>query len=258
MERSINKYKNILIGIIVKNCGEYLLNLARQIANINYPKEYISIVFLENDSDDKSWDILKTKIEPFLTALKFKVVHLAKKDFGFKLKHSSRHVVKVQKDRYNCISQARQYIVDNFLRHTSKIISHPPEENNYVWWVDADFESIPPDTLKILLSYNVDCVAPLLKLKGGKLYDAASRKGNIPIKKLLYLDNQQALIEIDATNCQELMHRRIFEKGANFYIKGEKNSNLIQSQRMKNLGIKFYLTKQVSVIHHTICGTKPL
>jgi hypothetical protein len=247
MERSINKYKHILIGIIVKNCGQYLLNLTRQIANIDYPKEYITIVFLENDSDDKSWDILKTKIEPFLAALKFKAVYLAKKDFGFKLKHSSRHIVKVQKDRYNCISQARQYVVDKFFTG-----------NDYIWWVDADFERIPPDTLNILLSYNLDCIAPLLKLKDGKLYDSASRKGSTPIKKLLDLNKQQTLIEIDATNCQELMHRRVFEKGANFYIKGEKNSNLIQSQRMKNLGIKFYLTTQVSVIHHTICGTKPL
>lgn len=243
----MSEYKHILIGILVKNCGQYLENLAQQIIRIDYPKEYINIAFLENDSDDKSWDILKTKVTPLLNLYKYKSVYLQGISYGYKLKHTSRHIKEVQQDRYKCITQSRQYIINNFL-----------PGNDFIWWVDADFEKIPPDTLKILLSYNVDCVAPLLKLKNGKLYDSASKKGDTSLEELIKHAGHKELIEIDATNCQELMHRRIFEKGANFYIEGEKNSHLIQSQRMKKLGIKFFLTTKVTVTHHTICGTKPL
>ncbi len=55
MERKYIKYckmsitKNVLIGIPVKNCGAWLETTIWEIINLDYHKENISIVFIEND-----------------------------------------------------------------------------------------------------------------------------------------------------------------------------------------------------------------
>lgn len=247
MEKSINTNQKILIGTIVKNCGQWIRNLFINVAQVNYPKENISIAILENDSDDNSWKILKQETEPLLKSLGYRKVTIEKIDFGFNLKHSSRHIPTIQKERANCITRARQHIINKHLA-----------DNDYIWWVDADLERIPPDTLKILLMCKCDSVSPVYRTKDGKLYDGSSHRKGKMLKELLDRKEGEDLIEIDGTNCQALMHRRVFDAGADFWVDGEVNSNYTQSQRMKRMGIKFYIMTKVTVLHHTICGTKPL
>ncbi len=46
---------NIVLAIPVKNCSQFLPNLCKEIEKLDYPKENLSIMFLENDSTDGSW-----------------------------------------------------------------------------------------------------------------------------------------------------------------------------------------------------------
>ena len=63
--------KKILIGIPVKNCGAWLETTVRQIINLNYHKESISIVFIENDSEDYSHNVLEYCVDKLLKKLLF-------------------------------------------------------------------------------------------------------------------------------------------------------------------------------------------
>jgi len=247
MENNVITEKKILIGTIIKNCGPYLRNLAVEIAKVNFPKENISLAFLENDSEDDSWKILNTKVIPFLSSFTYRKISVAKEDYGYRLKHSSRHRPEAKDQRNNCITRARQHIVNNYL-----------QDNDYIWWVDADLKRIPQDTLRILLMYQRDCISPVYRTDDGKLYDASSHRRGKSLKDLLTQKEVGDLMELDGTNCQALMHRRVFDTEAQFHVEGEENSNYIQSQRMKKTGIKFYIATKMTVIHHTICGTKPL
>ncbi len=152
----LSSLPSVLISILVKNTKFNLDNLASQVIRLDYPKELLSIVFLESDSEDGSYEYLKD-IMPLFSD--WKAAYLEKLDFGFKLFQELRHVEEKpqglkQRQRLINLAKSRQYVVDKYLKNES-----------FLWWVDSDYKVIPKDTLAKLVSYDRDMVIPLLKLE---------------------------------------------------------------------------------------------
>lgn len=236
----------VLIGILVKNTEVYLRNLAQQIINIKYPKEKITIVFLESDSDDNSFNLLKNEIVPMLLRFNYENVILDKKDMGFKLHPQHRHLNNVQTNRLKCLCISRQYIIDRYL-----------SDNDYIFWIDSDYEYIPPKILIKLLSFKVDIIIPCVRLKNGTLYDTGTNKSGKRIDKL----GNDKLIEVDSLSAHALISRKVFVSGINYFQEGDTSSiqeGSIISRDAKLKGLKLYVAPKCVIIHHTINGTMPL
>jgi hypothetical protein len=239
--------KKVLVGCLVKNSVPFLDGLFSQLLKIDYPKEFLRFVFFENDSEDASFVRLASTFCPRLCRNGLETI-LVKYDFGFKLKHGHRHLKGVQPKRMDCIAHARQYIIDWF-----------SDGFDFIWWVDSDLKVIPPNALKRLLENDVDCVLPKYLLSDGSWYDDASHSGKVHVRHILGKEKEKRLIKLDGTNCQALMRRSIFDiPGCAFWISGEKNSNTIQSYRMVKNGFSIFLDRSVPIIHHSVCGTKPM
>lgn len=258
MERSVKSYNNILIGTPVKNCGKFLDNYAHQLAKLDYPKEKITIVIIENDSDDKSYQILKEKIIPFLKKFPYRAVYLEKKDVGFHLSHFSRHLKEVRIKRQESIDRTRQHIVTNYLL-----------DNQYIFWVDADLEQIPPASLKICLTYDADVVVPLFKLKTSEIYDASTYSEGRYIGELIQEDRQRETWKIDRTNCHFLIRREVFDRGYIYWTdtmppadedfvkyRRFREKNSVYTFNNKNINAIF--TKKLVILHAIVGGTQPL
>ena len=75
--------KSILIGILVKNTGNYLENLLNQIISQDYDLSKINVVLLEGDSNDNSYEICKYIVKKYLNLS----IILDKLDLGYYLEH---------------------------------------------------------------------------------------------------------------------------------------------------------------------------
>lgn len=141
--------KKILIGIPIKNTSIYLNNLINQLLNIDYDLKLITIVFVESDSKDNSYETCKYIKN---TYKQFADIIVHKLNFGFDLNHNlERYDRDKFPDRIKNLIITRNFIVDNFLK-----------DNDYLWWVDSDFEHIPSDTINKFILHDKDVIIPKL------------------------------------------------------------------------------------------------
>jgi hypothetical protein len=82
----------------------------RQIINLNYYKESISIVFLENDSEDYSTTVIEYCIEKLLKKYNYRSISYERMSLGFKLPHESRHDFRHMAGRMNSLKIVRKFI----------------------------------------------------------------------------------------------------------------------------------------------------
>lgn len=138
----------ILIGIPVKNTGKYLPNLFDHINSLDYDQSKLTIVLLEGDSNDDSFQICQ-QIKDKYTNLPIIVDKL---ELGFQLEHNS---TRYHKDKFpNRIKNlviSRNYIVDNYL-----------QSKDYLWWIDSDFKTIPNNAIHEFIRCDKDIVIPIL------------------------------------------------------------------------------------------------
>ena len=240
----LSSLPSILIGILVKNTKLNLDNLASQVIGLDYPKELLSIVFLEGDSEDGSYEHLKD-IMPLFSD--WKAAYLEKLDFGFKFLHELRHVEEKpqgprQRQRLINLAKSRQYVVDKYLK-----------DESFLWWVDSDYKVIPKDTLAKLLSYDKDMVIPLLKLEGREeAYDRSTDRKDMDIDNLAKTYPNQ-LVEVDYMSAHAIIKSKVFRAGANY--SSDFNAPIIDQEgavftrKAKALGFKPYLATGCVIYH---------
>lgn len=203
----LSSLSSVLIGILVKSAKFNLDNLASQVIGLDYPKELLSIVFLESDSEDGSYEHLKD-IMPLFSD--WKTAYMEKLDFGFKLSHELRHVEdkpqgRRQRQRLINLAKSRQHIVDKYLK-----------DESFLWWVDSDYKVIPKDTLAKLVSYDRDMVIPLLKLEWREeAYDRSTDRKDMDIDNLAKTYPNQ-LVEVNYMSAHAIIKSKVFRAGANY------------------------------------------
>lgn len=142
--------KKILIGIPIKNTGKFLENLFLQLSQLDYDLKKISVIMLESDSVDDTYEICKKIYKTYLPL--FGDIKLNKLDFGFHLDHTfDRYNPEKFPNRIKNLVISRNFIVENYLA-----------DHDYLWWVDSDFEIIPPDTINKFIECDRDIIIPIL------------------------------------------------------------------------------------------------
>jgi glycosyltransferase involved in cell wall biosynthesis len=198
---------NILIGIPVKNTGKYLDNLFNQLINLDYDKSLITVVLLEGDSNDDSYEVcrdIKDKYNGVVTTI------LDKLDLGFNLNHSfERHYTSNLPNRIKNLVICRNYIVDNYLKN-----------NSHIWWVDSDFEVIPPYSLKKFIEHDKDIIIPFLTHTKWGYHDCGSY-GTVNGEKVrMFYMNQyiknETIFKLDQADAHCFIKRRVFDSGLRY------------------------------------------
>lgn len=192
--------KKILIGIPVKNTGIYLENLFGQLLRLDYDKSLITIVMVEGDSKDDSYSVCQSLAK---TITEFRKIVIEKLDFGFDLNHNQdRYIYSNFVPRIQNLVITRNYIVDNYLT-----------DNDYVWWVDSDFEQIPPDAIGKFISCNKDIVIPMLTHDRWGYHDCGSVifDGERQLR-FQYQTSVTGLVKLDRTDTHCFIKASVFEK----------------------------------------------
>lgn len=249
--------KNILIGIPVKNCGAWLENTVKQIINLQYDKENISIVFIENDSDDYSFAVIEYCVNKLLSKYNYRSVKYEKRDIGFKLPHESRHDFRHMEKRMNSLKIIRNYIVDTYLL-----------DNDFLWWIDADYQYIPSNFLIDAVNLDTDIVMPRVEVEG-KNYDgmtyALIDNAGVPIDEVAKKFDD-TFYPMHLVECASLVSRKVFDSGIRYdsgIIKGDDgNECFLQegphfSYKARLAGFKLYGSLKHIIIHQTINGMMP-
>lgn len=163
--------------------------------------------------------------------------------------HENRHLPEVQEERLRNIGRARQDVLATFILGN---------DWTHLWWIDADFKTIPEGTLEKLLAFDVDVVTPILCLEDGTVYDATSTmKDGLFAKDLIERYPDTDLIEVTRANAPCLIKRKVFFS-TDYLTKGNIQEGEYFSIMARRNGFKVYASLKTPIIHHTINGTMPL
>ncbi|MEL4897862.1 hypothetical protein [Crocosphaera sp. Alani8] len=148
----------VLILTPVKDATKFLPNYLEKLFTLTYPHDKISLGFLESDSSDDTFDLLKRSLS--VLEQEFKNVHIYQKNFGFYLT-TPRWDSSVQYKRRSIMAKSR-----NFLCHKAL------QDEDWVLWIDVDVEYYPPDIIQLLLESGKEIVVPNCVFEpGGKTFD---------------------------------------------------------------------------------------
>lgn len=150
----------ILILTPVKDAARFLKGYCQRILSLTYPKNRISIGFLESDSQDGSYEALAEHVRELQTVVGRAALY--KKDFGFQLPTGvPRWAPGYQLARRSILAKARNTLLFRALR-----------DEDWVMWLDADVVEFPCDLIEQLLAYDLDIVHPNCVLDhGGETFD---------------------------------------------------------------------------------------
>jgi hypothetical protein len=210
----------ILILTPIKDAEKDLETYFRNLYNLEYPHQNISLGFLESDSSDNSYPILKQKESELKK--EFRKVGLWKKDFGFKIPEGKpRWEGKIQYERRAILAKSRNHL-----------LFHALNDEDWVLWLDADVVEYPSTIIQRLLQSGKDIVQPNCILHyHGISYDlnAWRDKGK---KHLHDLRKEGILVKLHAVGGSMLLVRAdIHRDGLIFppFLYGQKNT-LIRKQ----------------------------
>jgi len=144
----------------VKDAERYLDRYVGNIEALDYPRESLSIGFLESDSRDQTLATLH-RLVPRLEERCCRVT-VVKRNFGLTLPTSvPRWTPSLQIMRRSVLAKARNHMLFRALH-----------DEDWVLWLDVDVLSYPRDLIHRLLAFNRDILHPHCVLEpGGKTFD---------------------------------------------------------------------------------------
>jgi hypothetical protein len=152
--------ERILILTPVKDAGRALSRYWELLYSLTYPRSLISLGFLESDSSDGSFELLRRKM-PFLQR-DFRNALLWKHDFGFKVPDGlDRHADAIQVERRSVLARSRNHL-----------LFHALDNEEWVLWLDADLLDYPPDVIERMIATGKQIVHPhCVRDYGGPTWD---------------------------------------------------------------------------------------
>lgn len=151
---------NIAVLIPVRDAEEYLERCFELIAQLDYPKDRLKLVFCEGDSSDNTVAVLARLKDKYAGVFRdIKVLHLTT---GNRLKRQDRWRPRFQKKRRSGLAKVRNHLIENGL----------DQSDRWALWIDADVCDYQPDVLRKLLAAKDKIVIPeCVRQPGGVSYD---------------------------------------------------------------------------------------
>ena len=219
--------KKVLIAILVRNKGHLLSTYLDYLKNFDYDKKSIVLYINTNNNKDNTEQIL----EEWIKINNYYYSHIEY------VKHNVNELNNDEKKPHSWNSTKLNnlaHIRENSLKKTI--------EYNCDYYFVADIDNfILPHTLKILVSYNKDIIAPMLKCipeKGDTRANFYFDKGNGYLKEtpkynLIFFKEIKGLIEIPVIHCTYLIRVDIIQKQKISYF-DEQNDNWEFIKLMRN------------------------
>ena len=146
---------HVLILTPVKNASRFLVSYFSALTKLTYPRELISIGFLESDSRDNTYELFAQQAAR-LSRL-YRRIGVWKRDFGFEIPAGvSRWAPEWQVQRRAIIARSRNHLLSRAL-----------VDEDWVLWIDADVIGYPADIVERLLATGKDIVNPHCVMKPG-------------------------------------------------------------------------------------------
>ncbi len=211
----------ILILTPVKDAEPFLDTHFRNLENLTYPHQNISLGFLEGDSQDNTYTILSERM-PELNK-KFRKATVWKKDFGFLIPEKTpRWDGRIQHERRTILARSR-----------NRLLFRALDDEDWVFWLDVDIEEYPPDIIQTLLHSGKEIIQPNCVTEyGGPSFDRNAWRD----KGRMHLDDLRdtgEYVELHAVGGTMLLVRAdIHRDGLIFppYLYGTKNRRIRKHQ----------------------------
>ena len=147
----------VLVLVPVKNAMTHLERFAQNLEASSYPRDKLSLAFLESDSEDDSFE----ELERMLPGLRerYARVELFKRDFGYRAARR-RWAVSEQFTRRSILARSRNLLLFSALR-----------DEQWVLWMDVDLLRWPADAIERLLAAGEDVVVPYCVRPDGSAFD---------------------------------------------------------------------------------------
>ncbi|MBN1148032.1 MAG: glycosyltransferase [Anaerolineales bacterium] len=136
----------ILILIPVKDAVHYLPGFWERLRALRYPRQRISLAFLESDSVDGTYGFIRENL-PRLRD-EFARVELVKRDYAYR-SSLPRWEPSEQRRRRSILARSRNYLLARALR-----------DEDWVLWIDVDVARWPQDVIERLLAAGKQIVVP--------------------------------------------------------------------------------------------------
>jgi len=138
----------VLILTPVKNASPFLATYFSALAKLTYPRELISLGFLESDSRDNTYELIVQQAAAL--AGRYRRVGVWKRDFGFEIPSGvPRWSPEWQVQRRTILARSRNHLLSRALA-----------DEDWVLWIDADVMRYPHDIVERLLATGKDIVHP--------------------------------------------------------------------------------------------------
>lgn len=252
---------NILILTPVKDASDYLEKYFVNLNTLTYPKEKISLGFIESDSSDGTFQLIKKKI-PELEK-KFRKVILLKHDFGF-TPEQEKYDRNIQFERRAIMAKSRNMLLQRSL-----------QDEEWVLWIDVDVMSFPENIIEIFLETGKEIIVPhcvtepggstfdlntfMLKEEGEKIYDEHDVYDGILQpprgKGRHYLEDlrEHTIVQVDSVGGTMLMIKaKLHREGLVFPAFSYKRYIETEGLAMmaKDMGYSCGALPNVEIIHH--------
>lgn len=218
--------KKIFIGAPVRDRAWILPRFIKHIKKMNTTDIELHTLFLINDCDDNSEDLLRQA--GFNTMV---VNELPSKTVSsLRGKYSYQH-----------LATLRNILIEEFLK----------TDNEYFFSIDTDI-LVPEHGLKKLIENNKDICSMILCNEKGQLGKRAHNIMNYnPKKRKFYhiLDwEKNSIFEVDLTGAVYLIHRRVLENGVR-YADNTLGEDVPFCQKAKEKGFKIFCDTSIKPIH---------
>ncbi len=138
----------VLILTPVKNASPFLETYFSALEKLTYPRELISLGFLESDSRDDTYERIAEHAARLSS--RYRRVGVWKRDFGFEMPESTpRWSPPWEMERRSILARSRNHL-----------LFHALADEDWVLWIDADVIDYPADILERLLATGKDIVHP--------------------------------------------------------------------------------------------------
>jgi hypothetical protein len=165
----------VLILTPVKDAGGHLGHYFDLLDRVTFPRENLSLGFLESDSRDSTYADIAARL-PDLDR-RYRRARLWKKDFGLHLPAAMpRWAPGLQIPRRTILAKSRNHLLMRAL-----------DDEDWVLWIDVDLADYPAGILERLLAYDKDIIQPHCVFSpGGRTFDlnAWARDGALGLADL--------------------------------------------------------------------------
>jgi hypothetical protein len=187
--------ERVLILTPLKDAAHHADAYWHGIDKLTYPRDRISLGFLESDSNDRTHALFADHIARRGGA--FRSAALFKRDFGFRIPDDQpRYAHHLQVQRRSTLAKSRNHLLFRAL-----------DDEDWVLWLDVDVIDYPADIVERLLAYGKDVVHPnCVREYGGPSFDlnAWRKRGKLHLHDL---KREGELVRLDSVGGTMLLVR---------------------------------------------------